>query len=110
MRVPALVAAGASMFAACGPPRVASPNAAAFAAQRLTSAASLVRAGCLDCLIDAFHQYDALRTVPSASGVATAAAARTAALIAVRERELGTEDTGTLTRARELATSSPDLA
>jgi tetratricopeptide (TPR) repeat protein len=75
----------------------------------MASAAALVRAGCLDCLIEAVHQYDALRAVPAASAAATAAAARTATLVAIRERELGTEDTGALMHARELAASSPPL-
>src|SRR5919201_3086435 len=67
---------------------------------RLAATGSLVRAGCLDCLLDAFREYDALRREPVAADAATAAAARTAVLIALRERELGTLDEGYLNRAR----------
>ena len=38
-------------------------------AQRLASADALIREGCLDCLIDAFGQFDLLRTMPSAADV-----------------------------------------
>ena len=69
---------------------------------RLASADALVRAGCADCLLDAYKEYDALRPISAVADTATAGAIRTAALIAIRERELGTEDTGYLKRARDL--------
>jgi tetratricopeptide (TPR) repeat protein len=69
---------------------------------RLTSADALVRAGCVDCLLNAYKEYDALRSISAATDTATAGAIRTALLIAIRERELGTEDTGYVKRAREL--------
>src|SRR5437763_15801268 len=60
--------------------------------ERLADADRLVRAGCLDCLIDAYGEYDKLRTFPSARGAATAGAIRAAGLIALRQRELGQVD------------------
>jgi len=63
---------------------------------RLASADALVRAGCADCLLDAYKEYDALRPISAVADAATAGAIRTAALLAIRERELGTEDTGYL--------------
>jgi tetratricopeptide (TPR) repeat protein len=71
-------------------------------AQRLASADALVRAGCLDCLIQAFGEYELLRTIPPALEAATAGAVRTAALIALRQRELGMTDEEYSQRARLL--------
>src|SRR5262245_55289398 len=76
---------------------------------RLAEADRLVRAGCLDCLVAAFGEYDLLRAIPSATVSATAGATRTAALIALRERELGHLDEGYLQRARTLAQQTPGL-
>src|SRR6185295_14435553 len=78
-------------------------------AQRLASADALVRAGCLDCLVAAYGQYDLLRTFPAARDAATAGAVRSAALIALRERELGLVDEGYGQRARALLIGAPDL-
>jgi tetratricopeptide (TPR) repeat protein len=75
----------------------------------MAAAARLVRAGCLDCLIEALHEYQALRDVPAVATEATAGAARTAALVAIRERELGLEESGALAQARTIAASSPEL-
>jgi tetratricopeptide (TPR) repeat protein len=69
---------------------------------RLLSADALVRAGCIDCLLDAYREYDALRPISAVADAATAGAIRTAVLLAVRERELGIEDAGYLKRARDL--------
>jgi tetratricopeptide (TPR) repeat protein len=77
-------------------------------AQRLASAEALVREGCLDCLIDAFGQYELLRAMPSAAGIGTAGAVRSAALIALRQRELGMTEEGYSQRARSLLLGSPD--
>jgi tetratricopeptide (TPR) repeat protein len=120
----------ALMVSACSshkPPSVTPPDQQLF--DRLHAADSLVRAGCFDCLEAAFSEYDALRlrlqpgqstTKPgqwnreptqSANPVgelAIAGAVRTAALLAIRERELGTEDSGYLARARELLASGSD--
>lgn len=71
-------------------------------AQRLGSADDLIRAGCLDCLLDAFAEYDRLRESPAVRDAATAGAIRAAALIARRERELGMTDDDYLQRARTL--------
>src|SRR5258708_4071074 len=77
-------------------------------AQRLASAEALVREGCLDCLIDAFGQYELLRAMPSAAAIGTAGAVRSAALIALRQRELGMTEEGYSQRARSLLLGSPD--
>ena len=71
-------------------------------AQRLASADALVRAGCLDCLIQAYGEYELLRTIPAALDAGTAGAVRSAALIALRQRELGMTDEGYSQRARLL--------
>jgi tetratricopeptide (TPR) repeat protein len=76
---------------------------------RLAGAAAQVRAGCLDCLIAAYREYDALRAIPAAVDAATVGAVRAAALIALRERELGMVDDGYLQRARDAAASRPGL-
>jgi len=70
---------------------------------RLAAADALVRAGCLDCLVAAYREYDAVRALPPAADRATAGAIRSAALIALRERELGMVDEGYLQRARDAA-------
>ena len=97
-------------LSACAKPPV-KPAAAAppppTPAQRLASADALVREGCLDCLIDAFGQYELLRTIPSAAEVGTAGAVRSAALIALRQRELGMTDEGYGQRARSLLAGRP---
>src|SRR5438874_7923103 len=60
---------------ACGahrPPAAAAPTPA----QRLSSADALVREGCLECLIDAYGEYDLLRSFPYARDAATTGAVR----------------------------------
>jgi tetratricopeptide (TPR) repeat protein len=98
--------------AACARPPVKPAAAAALPpptpAQRLASAEALVREGCLDCLIDAFGQYELLRTMPSAAEIGTAGAVRSAALIALRQRELGMSEDGYSERARSLLLGSPN--
>jgi len=79
-------------------------------AARLAAADALVRAGCFDCLSKAYHEYNALRSTSSVSAAATIGAIRSAALLAMRERELGTEDSGYLKIARELAATTPASA
>ncbi|MQA28226.1 MAG: tetratricopeptide repeat protein [Luteitalea sp.] len=79
------------------------PTGPPAAADRMAAANRLVRQGCLDCLLEAYREYDALRVGGNGSAEATTAAVRTAALIALRERELGLVDSGYLTRARQLA-------
>src|SRR4051794_34789923 len=95
--------------AACArkPPPAARP--AATPAQRLASADALVRAGCYDCLLDAYGEYDLLRQFPYARDAATLGAIRAAGLVARRQRELGLVEEGFVDRTRALATtvSSP---
>ena len=99
------------MVTACSPARPPAVVPDATTPTRLADADRLIRAGCLDCLVEAFGEYDLMRGIPAARAVATAGAIRAAALIALRERELGHADDGYLRRARELlAASSPDLA
>jgi hypothetical protein len=68
-----------------------------------------VKAGCLDCLLNAFREYDALRAIPAAAADATAGVVRSAALIAIRQRELGMVDEGYLQRARDAAVGHTGL-
>ena len=76
---------------------------------RLAEAEALIEAGCFDCLRDALENYQSLRTVTAAPAPAleraTAGALRAAALLALRQRELGMIDDGYLTIAKDLRTS-----
>jgi tetratricopeptide (TPR) repeat protein len=74
---------------------------------RLAAADALLRSGCLDCLIEAFREYETLRSHPLVAGPATRGAIRAGALIALRDRELGTTEHGHMDRARELALAMP---
>src|SRR6266508_4347299 len=76
---------------------------------RLAAADAQVRAGCLECLIAAYREYDALRSIPVATDQATAGAVRTAALVALREHELGMTDEGYVQRARDAAAGQPNV-
>jgi tetratricopeptide (TPR) repeat protein len=87
---------------ACSSANIAPSKPDTRAPARLAAADALVRSGCFDCLLDAYKEYDALRAVPAVGDAATTAAVRTAVLLDVRERELGTEDSGYLKRAHEL--------
>jgi tetratricopeptide (TPR) repeat protein len=100
-----LVAVAAYACAAKAPPAPAAP-AAPTPAQRLTSADALLREGCLDCLIDAFNEYDRLRQYPAVADAASTGAVRAAALVARRQRELGMIDDGYGQRARSLTQSA----
>ncbi|MBI3402009.1 MAG: hypothetical protein HY048_11365 [Acidobacteria bacterium] len=92
-----------TIAAACAAPKrpVVAPGPSPV--ERLAAADALVRAGCLDCLTAAYREYDALRQRPAATDRATAGAIRAAALIGLRERELGMVDDGYLKIARDLA-------
>jgi tetratricopeptide (TPR) repeat protein len=92
----------AVLVSACARTPIPAAPAAPTVAQRLAALDVLVREGCLDCLIAAYGQYDALRTLPGGAEEGTAGAIRSAALIAVRERELGMADDGFLEKARML--------
>jgi tetratricopeptide (TPR) repeat protein len=106
---PAVAALSVSIAAACSRPVVVKQDPAVSSQARMAAAAQLVRAGCLDCLIGAYQGYKALAaeagSAPDIAAEATAAAARAAALIAARERELGIADAGSLAEARALAAS-----
>jgi hypothetical protein len=95
------------LVAACGPKQVAVDPAIAGRAT-LSQADANLHAGCFDCLVDALRQYEATRGIPALAPEATSGAVRAAALLALRERELGTTDSGYLEKARELA--SQDVA
>jgi tetratricopeptide (TPR) repeat protein len=87
---------------------VVSPSApAASPLARLAAADAQVRAGCFDCLVIAFQQYDNLRSVATVADASSVGAARAAALLAIRERELGTPDSGYLARARDIVAATP---
>jgi tetratricopeptide (TPR) repeat protein len=96
-------------FSGCASAKRPTVDAGAQGLERIAEADALVRAGCLDCLVAAFSDYDALRIVPAVSGVATDRAARTAVLVALRERELGLLDSGYLERARVLAAKAESI-
>jgi len=89
--------------AACAHPRPPVTEPHPSPADELTAADADVRAGCLDCLLSAYARYDALRQTPEVADHATAGAIRAAALVAMRERELGMVDDGYLEKARALA-------
>jgi len=74
---------------------------------RLAAADAQVKAGCFDCLLSAFNEYTSLRSIPAVADAASIGAARSAVLLAIRERELGAEDSGYLLRAREIAGRNP---
>jgi tetratricopeptide (TPR) repeat protein len=104
-RLAATVIFIAGLQAACAAPKKpAAPDP--HIPERLTSADALVRAGCYDCLAAAYREYTTLRVYPAATEAATAGAVRSAALLAARERELGTEDSGYLRRAHELVATN----
>jgi hypothetical protein len=87
-------------LAGCSPSRARIPPAPIDLSQRLAEADALVAAGCFDCLRDALQKYQTLRSVSGAAQPAltrgTAGAFRTAALLALRQRELGMTDDGYL--------------
>ena len=88
---------------------VAPPPAGPSPAVRLAEANALLRAGCLDCLLEANRTFEMLRSAPGVADAATVGAIQSAALIALRERGLGMSDSGYLVRARILAAESDDL-
>jgi tetratricopeptide (TPR) repeat protein len=110
-RVPVLTAIVSAALAAQGCARV--PAAVTLPsvpppAERFETADRMVRAGCLDCLLDAYREYEALARGETVGDRAAVSAIRTATLIALRERELGLVDGGYLARARELVAAMPD--
>lgn len=101
--------AALAALSACSPVRPPAAAPSTRAPERLAEADRLVRAGCLDCLVAAYGEYDLLRAFPGARDAATAGAVRSAGLIALREREIGHLDQGYLDRARALVASTPNL-
>src|SRR6478672_6005832 len=75
----------------------------------LESADALIRAGCLDCLTAAFGQYQGLVDDAVLGADARRGAITAGVLIAMRERELGIEESGALGRARTLAEETLDV-
>ncbi len=103
-----LVVVGIGCAIGCAPKAV--PRDPAVAARTtLAHADAQLNAGCFDCLVEALGEYESARGIPAVEAVATKGALRASALLALRERELGTTDTGYLDRARALAATSPAL-
>jgi tetratricopeptide (TPR) repeat protein len=101
-----------AVFGGCSsaPPRPPVINPETRAPQRLADADALMRAGCYDCLLQAYRSYDEVRHVASVADAATLGAARAATLLALRERELGTTDSGYVATARGLLNARPGLS
>src|SRR5215831_20427657 len=102
------VCLAAVLVAACGPKKVAVDPAIA-GRVTLAQADANFRAGCFDCLAEALKQYESVRAIPVLADLANTGALRAAGLLAFRERELGTTDSGYLDRARQVAAASPAL-
>jgi tetratricopeptide (TPR) repeat protein len=100
---------GLCFAVACAPKKVVVDPATA-GRVTLAQADANLRAGCFDCLVEALKQYESVRAVPVLAEQATTGAVRTAALLALRERELGTTDSGYLEKARELASVPAPVA
>lgn len=97
-----LVVALAGWTMACAvktPPSIAAVSPSV----RLADAAALVRAGCLDCLIEARHVYDSLRGVAAVAPAANAGAITSGLLIAAREADLGLSSSTAVADARGIA-------
>jgi len=104
----ALLTAVAVGACARKPPRAAVHPDAPFVA-RLEAADALVRAGCFDCLFAAYREFNSLRTQPRWQEIATPRAWKAAALLSMRERELGFADPVFAVLARELSTQVTGL-
>jgi tetratricopeptide (TPR) repeat protein len=104
-----LVILSLALAAACGPKKIATVDPAIAARATLAQADANLRAGCFDCLVEALKQYESVRTVSAVSGLAAAGAVRASALLAQRERELGTTDSDYLGHARELLAAVPEM-
>lgn len=76
----------------------------------LGRARALLIAGCYTCLKDALDLYESVRKRFPDEVAAADGAALTALVLAVRERELGTLDSGFLDRARQLVPATSDPA
>src|SRR3982751_890761 len=89
----AVLIVGGPACSARRPPAVAAPPPAT-PAQRLQAADALVPARRLECLVAAYGEYDLLRAFAPARQAAIAGAIRSAALVSLRQRELGMVDEG----------------
>jgi tetratricopeptide (TPR) repeat protein len=96
-------------LSACARPHGVAVTPGPDGSARLAAADRLLRDGCLDCFTAAYREYDALRAMPSSAARAAAGAARAAALVALRERELGMADDGYLLIARGLTADTTDV-
>jgi tetratricopeptide (TPR) repeat protein len=80
---------------------------------RLEAADALVRTGCFDCLVEALQAYNAIRVLanvpPAPAEAALIGSIRAALLLDLRERELGTAESGYLQRARDALASRDEL-
>jgi tetratricopeptide (TPR) repeat protein len=94
---------------ACAHPRPAAGPSEPDAQDRLAAADALVRVGCFDCLLDAYREYDALRSVAAVADAAKAGAVGAATLIALRQRQLGMADDGYFERAGALLVDDEGL-
>ncbi len=107
---------GATLVAAgCATARPSRPVSTALdVSARLAEADALVRAGCFDCLREAFVKYETLRTLNGvASGAverAKAGSVQAAGLLALRQRELGMTDDGYLLIAKDLLPAEEPLS
>jgi len=110
MRVAALVLL-AALPSACAQkaPAVVVPTGPT-PAQRFEAATSQLMAGCLDCLLDAYREFQALRDDRAVGEAATASAIRSAILVSIREHELGLLDSGHLRSAHQMLDAAPLLA
>src|SRR5947207_3963107 len=106
---PLVICAVVAFAVACGPKKVAVVDPAIAARATLAQGDANLRAGCFDCLVEALKQYEAVRAVSAVSTAAATGALRASALLALRERELGTTDSAYLEHARELAAAVPEL-
>ena len=102
------ISAVVALAVACGPKKVVVDPAIA-ARATLAQADQNLRVGCFDCLVEALKEYESVRTVSAVSGLAAAGAVRASALLALRERELGTTDSGYLEHTRELLAAVPEM-
>ena len=104
------VIAGFAIVSACvHPGSVAHAPAGPAPSERLAAADALVLEGCLDCLFDAYSAYASLQSLPGSAEAAAAGVVRSAALITLRERELGMIDDGYFDRARAASSSMPSV-
>lgn len=76
-------------------------------ADAMRHADALVRAGCLDCLSEAYGLYDRLAAESQGHPGAARGAVEAALLVAARERELGLDDSGATDLARRHLSKLP---